>query len=125
MTDILRTGAAWLRDRLKAGAATTVVYAREPTNSVSIPATIGRTAFRQNANTGRSQLVFSDRDYLIDPALLILADGLTTPQKGDRITDSDGQFEVLAYNGEPESRDTDATGTLRRIHTKRVYDFNA
>lgn len=124
MIDVIRTGTAWLRDQLKQFAATTVTYGREPTNTVSLPATIGRQAYRVNQTPGRSQLIFSDRDYFIDPALLILDGVLTTPQRGDRITDTDGVFEVLPYNGEPEFV-TIAAGKLYRIHTKQVKDLNA
>lgn len=83
---------------------------------------------REFADPGQS-LSYGDGDYIIPVAALIGA-ALSTPQRGDRITDPNvpdpatGQptvFEVMLPPGENSFRHSDPHGrTLYRVHTKRV-----
>jgi len=117
MADLLKDGLTWMRGQLQQYAARTVTYARGATTA-SVTATLGRTAFRLGDPLGGSRLERSDRDYLIG------ADQLTGftggPQRGDRVTDTDGTYEVLPVEGEPPARPSDNYGVLWRVHCKKV-----
>lgn len=124
MSNMLQAGAEFLKDKLHAAASRSITYTRGA-NSVALTAVIGRTPFRvQSSGPGgaRSQITWSERDYLIAAAELILGGSLTTPQKGDQITDSDGTFELVSINAEPCYRNSDPYGIQLRCHTKRIGD---
>jgi hypothetical protein len=118
MADILYAAQAWLAQQLGLHASRSVSYARAAT-SVPVTATVGRTPFRtEDPVTGRTRIVYSDRDYLILASEL--ATDFTKPQKGDRITDTDGVYEVRPMDGEPCCRNADPYGLMLRIHTMKV-----
>lgn len=119
MPDLLNTGASWLADQLHANASRTIAYTRGA-YSVSLTAVIGRTGFRQMGSNGRSQLIFSDRDFMIQAADLILNSETVKPEAGDQITDSDGTFVLTTFNGEPCYRTSDTHGYQLRCHTKKI-----
>lgn len=119
---MLSRGAEFLADQLHTHAAREVTYTRGA-NSVTLTAVIGRTPFRIQSSGpggGRSQIIWTERDYLITAADLILGSTLTTPQKGDQIADSDGTFELVSINGEPCYRNSDPYGIQLRCHAKRI-----
>jgi hypothetical protein len=121
VADQLQAGVSWLAGQLTANAAQAVQYVRQGMGQVSVAATIGRTAFRTDDTLAqRSRLEFSDADFLIDAALLIIAGVTITPQQGDRIVWSGRTYEAQPYNGEPAARYSDEFGLKWRIHCKRV-----
>jgi len=69
---------------------------------------------------------FTDRDFIVQAALLILNSLAAVPQRGDRIVelDSEGEtvatYEVLAPGGMRPCRYCDPRETLLRIHTKKL-----
>lgn len=124
MTDLLRTGAAWLAGQLKASAGRTVTYCRGA-GTVSLTATVGRTLMRLADGQGGTFVEWTDRDYLFPAADLILSGSLTEPARGDQIRDTDEAgnvvvYEVLAPGGEPPWRYSDPQGVMLRVHTKLV-----
>jgi hypothetical protein len=123
MGDLLQTGQNWLADKLKQHASSPVVYQRGA-DQVSVQATIGRTLLKLDDGYGGVRMEWTDRDYLIQAADLILTAGRVTPERGDRILDAIGTvtsiYEVMAYGGEPPWRFSDPFGKLLRIHTKLV-----
>lgn len=122
MADLLKTGAEWLRDRLKAHASRQVTY-RRAAASVTLTATVGSSLLKvASGSYGEMQLVRTDRDYLIDAADLVLNDTVVEPAAGDQIDDdTDGRtYEVLAPRGEPPWRYSDNRRTILRVHCKDV-----
>lgn len=88
--------------------------------SVSLAATFGRTEFVVEENGGQ-RIEWSDRDFIVASADLILVGTRATPMRGDRVkVVATGEvFEILAPGNEQPFRMADPEGTLLRIHTKR------
>lgn len=123
MADILHAGQEWLADQLKEHASRQVVYQRG-LQQVSVQATIGRTLLKLDDGYGGVRMEWTDRDFLIQSADLVLGAAAVTPERGDRIRETVGAktsvFEVMPYGGEPPWRFSDPFGKLLRIHTKFV-----
>lgn len=123
MADAMRDGQIWLAKQLKAHLSTQVIYQRDA-DQLSIAATIGRTMLKLDDEYGGSRIQWTDRDFIIQSADLVLASAKTLPQVGDRILETIGDttsiYEVMVYGNEPAWRFSDPFGTLLRIHTKLV-----
>jgi hypothetical protein len=123
MADLLEAGQAWLANQLQEFASRSVIYHRGA-DSVAVLATIGRTLLKLDDGYGGVRMEWTDRDFLIPAANLILNSVTVTPEPGDRITETVGLntsvFEVMAYGGEPPWRYSDPFGKLLRIHTKFI-----
>jgi hypothetical protein len=123
MTDLLEAGQQWLADQLQEHASQNVVYHRNA-ESVAVQATIGRTLLKLDDGYGGVRMQWTDRDFLIHASDLVLNGTATTPERGDRITETVGVntsvFEVMAYGGEPPWRHSDPFGKVLRIHTKFI-----
>jgi hypothetical protein len=123
MSDLLEAGMAWLADQLKAHVSRLVVYQRDD-EQVAVQATVGRTLLKLDDGEGGVVLVWTDRDFLIPAADLVLGGSLTLPQRGDRIREPLGAvtsvYEVMAPGDEPPWRPSDPYGKVLRIHTKLV-----
>jgi len=113
--NVLAWGQDWLADTLMDYCSDSVTYTT-PSGSVTLAAIIGRTAFRVVEN-GRSRIIFSDRDFLFDPAALIIDGSAVTPAVGDHVTYGTESFRVHDFNGEPCQRKSDPFGNLVRVHT--------
>lgn len=122
MADILQAGQEWLADQLKVHASRQVVYQRG-LQQVEVQATIGRTLMKLDDGYGGVRMEWTDRDFLIQTADLILG-AAVLPERGDRVRDTAGAntsiFEVMAYGGEPPWRFSDPFGKLLRIHSKFI-----
>ena len=104
MGDLLAQGAAWLEQQRTRHLATTVTYVRGA-STVDVLATIGRTKFE--ADDGHVVCVeFTDRDFLILVADLILAGQPTEPERGDLIREGPREFEVLEWRFSDPYRQT-------------------
>ena len=85
----------------------------------------GRQAFRVTDADYASRVEWSDRDFFIPVASLLIDDVLTEPQRGDRIEVTYPEpygtktFEIAAPVGERPWRFSDHTGQIYRIHTKQ------
>ena len=123
MRDLLESGQQWLASQLRQHAARPVVY-RRGASEVTVPATIGRTLLKLSDGYGGVRMQWTDRDYLIRAADLVLGGHQTLPQRGDRIREVQGDkvyvYEVLAPSGEPEWRWSDVFRTTLRIHAKQI-----
>jgi len=123
MADLLETGQAWLANQLQEFASRSVVYHRGA-NNVAVLATIGRTLLKLDDGYGGVRMEWTDRDFLIPSAHLVILGVTVTPEPGDRITETVGlntsTFEVMACGGEPSWRYSDPFGKLLRIHTKFI-----
>ncbi len=122
MSDLLERGAAWLDQQRSRHLTRTVTYLRG-TESVDLPATIGRTMFEQADEYGVIHRTES-RDYLISAADLMLSGAPEQPKAGDRVRETAGEqifiYEVMAPGGEPPWRYSDAYRRTLRVHTKFV-----
>lgn len=111
---MLSAGASWLTGQLKAAAGTTITYTRGNTDA-EIVATIGRSTFEQQNQSGVLER-WESRDYLITVADLPFGD----PQRGDQITEMTGgelvTYEVSSPRGVPEWHYGDAFRSIVRVH---------
>ena len=123
VSDLFERGAAWLADQLKTHASVAVIYQRDA-EQVAVRATVGRTLLKLDDGEGGVVLVWTDRDFLISAADLILGGSPILPQRGDRIRETLGTvtrvYEVMAPGDEPPWRHSDPYGRVLRIHTKLV-----
>jgi hypothetical protein len=112
MGDLLAQGAAWLEQQRTKHLATSVTYVRGAL-SVEVAATIGRT--KVEADDGHVVRVeFTDRDFLILAADLVLGGQVVEPARGDLIREGSREFEVLDWRYSDPYRQT------LRITTKHV-----
>lgn len=112
MGDLLAQGAAWLEQQRTRHLATTVTYVRDDLQ-IEIAATVGRTKYETDDGTA-VRVEFTDRDYLILAADLVLDGQVKEPARGDLIREGPREFEVLDWRFSDPYRQT------LRITTKHV-----
>ena len=114
MADLLQQSLAWLSTQTRAHMSRTVTYSRG-TNTLSIPAIVGRSAVDVDTTIGTQRVV--SVDFLIDSADLTLGD----PAAGDTIALDGTTYEVreLPGLGLWEWSGGEAAAK-RRIHTKEL-----
>lgn len=112
MADLLAQGAAWLEAQRTKHLTREVIYVRG-NDQVMVLATIGRTRFETDDGTA-VRVEYTDRDFLIVAADLVLAGQPTDPERGDLIRDDGREFEVLDW------RHSDPYRLTLRITTKYV-----
>lgn len=119
MPDMIRSGSAWLADRLAQSAGTNVAYKRGD-GTAKVLATIGRSTFEATNQSGVVEN-WESRDFLVKTVELPYGE----PQRGDIIVEesADGVatlYEVTAPRGVPVFHFADAFELVCRVHTKRV-----
>ena len=123
MPDLLETGSDWLAEQLKEHASRPVTY-RRGADEVTVQATIGRTLLKLDDGYGGGSIEWTDRDFLIHAADLVLGGTPILPQRGDIIRETQGDktlvYEVMAPGKEPAWRWSDAFRKVLRIHAKQV-----
>ena len=123
MPDLLQFGSDWLADQLKTHASRQVIYQRGA-QQVTVQATVSRTLLKLNDGYGGVRMEWTDRDFLIHAADLVLAGSPTLPERGDVIREMQGTttfvYEVMAPGKEPPWRWSDVFRKVLRIHTKQV-----
>lgn len=87
--------------------------------TVTLSATFGRSEFQVETGSG-VMIEYSDRDFIITAADLILGGVQSIPVRGDKITVGTEEFEVLAPGGAQVYRPCDSTGIMVRVHTKKM-----
>lgn len=140
--NVLKTGLAWLTNRLADQAADAVRYERGG-SSVIVPATYGEKMLRIDDGAGGVRMEWSDLDFCIPVAQLVLGgtpsgtddDGVPTgfvggeriaPRRGDRIFVEGAYGETRVYEVMPLDSMGDSThrlihlGAMWRVHTKFV-----
>ena len=122
MANMMAEAAEWLRDQLQAEVSELVTYSRSP-DTVDLQAQIGETVVL-TVNDSGFQVEIRSRDFIVDPANLILNAVKEDPQEGDRIFLTQGivviEYVVFRLAGEPVFRESDRYGNLIRIHTKEL-----
>lgn len=120
MAGYLSDGMTWLADTLDEQVGVSLTYTRGVT-SATVTGGIGQTSFETDSEFG--VLKIEARDYLITAARLTAA-GFGEPQRGDRITETQGSatvtHEVLDMPGIPPFSYSDQSRQRLRIHTKRI-----
>lgn len=123
MPDLLQTGSDWLADQLKTHASRPVVY-RRGAQQLAVQATIGRTLLKLDDGYGGVRMEWTDRDFLIPAADLVIGGNSVLPERGDMIRETQGGtvfvYEVMAPGKEPAWRWSDVFRKVLRIHTKQV-----
>jgi hypothetical protein len=117
MPDMLHFGLEWLAGKLQEHVSQTVTY-RRGASEVAVAATIGRTLMKLADGEGGVRMEWTDRDFLIRAAALVIAGNRITPERGDRVIDAGKVYEVMAPGGEPPWRVSDPFGHMLRIHAK-------
>ena len=120
MGDLLDKGSAWLESQRTKHMTRDVTYARGIMTG-ALKATIGRTEYEtDDGQVVRTQ--FTDRDFLISVADLILNGSATLPEEGDQLHETQGTsiliFEVMGW------RYSDPYRRTYRIETKHVGTEN-
>jgi hypothetical protein len=124
MGDLLTIGAQWLGAQLKAHAAHEITYVRGVQRLGPLSATIGSTEF-EIQDFGGVRVEHSDRDFIVTASDLVFDGQVTAPVRSDQILDPDGPngevstYEVMAP-GDAQPYRLDSTGTMLRIHAKKV-----
>jgi len=118
---MLLDGFGWLQQQLHQHAATQITY-RRGSESVTITATVGETAY--DADDGNGFMVrYVSRDFLVKPSDLSFGGIVSLPVPGDLIEEASGHlkhiFEVMEPPGRPHYKLSDPYHKLYRIHTKR------
>ena len=111
---MIRSGIEHLRAVQMQSLASEVVYRRLGGAALSVKAVVGRTVFRSTDADGIWTRV-ETRDFIVPRDLLPFE-----PQVGDEVEFLGGTYEVLAPNGEPCWRWSDAFKTAYRIHAKNT-----
>jgi hypothetical protein len=121
--DLFEAGATWLAGQLKQHASQEVTYSRGG-GSVVLRATAGPQPLRLTGQYGAVTVEWSNTDWVIPAADLVIGGQQATPEPGDKIRRVMGGvvyvFEVLAPRGEPVWRYSDAHRAMIRVHTKQV-----
>lgn len=121
MSDRLERGMSRMAERIKAKAPRSVIYTRG-SDSVTLAVKTGSTLLRLTDEYGAVTVQRTDRDFLFTAADLILGGELTTPERGDVITEDDGikvyTFKLLPYANEPCWRWADDYRIMIRVHVK-------
>jgi hypothetical protein len=120
---MLQRGTDWLAGKLNAHASHMVTYVRGD-ERLTLSATFGQTAMEAAEDVG-PRVDYTERDFLLRAADLVLGGLHALPRAGDRIEELvDGKvyvFEVMAPEGrELPFRWSDATWRMMRAHAKLV-----
>ena len=111
---MIKSGIETLRAMQMASVATEVVDKRLGGDAKTVKAVVGRTVFRSTDESGIWTRI-ETRDFIVGKALIDFE-----PQVGDEIEYIGNTYEVLAPNGEPAWRWSDAFHTAYRIHAKHT-----
>jgi len=121
---LLGDAAGWLQNSLETAAGETVTYSRAGEDDITLVAVPGATTIELIAEDG-SALRGKVRDFIINPADLVLSNEPVAPERLDRITRSNGEvYEVLPHAGENVYRPADQYGKMFRVHAKLLSEGN-
>jgi hypothetical protein len=118
MADMLQSGVEWLAGMREKHVGRPVSYSREG-ESVSLMATVGRTAFEiEDSSGGLTQFV--SRDFIFTASALVLGGIVTEPLPDDIIHESGLTYQVMAPGREQCWRYSDQYRVSIRVHTKQI-----
>ena len=122
MATLLESGVSWLGQQLRAAAGLTVRYVRG-NSEVELIAVPGR-ADQPTEGSGLEAIGTQERDWLIDPADLVIDGDSITPLRGDRIVVGDGEnaqtYEVVHRGNSECFRYTDQSQQMVRVYTQEI-----
>lgn len=125
MQDLIESGSQWLSGQLTAHAAKPVIY-RRGEEAVNVRATKQQTEFEIDRN-GLVE-TFVSMDFSFDAGELVLSEGQTTPEPGDRLWEmlpsgTTVVYEVLEPGGDRQCYELDAHRTRLTVHSKETETF--
>jgi len=97
----------------------TVAYASGG-QTAELAALVGRQKFASDDDRGQLRIEYSDADFLVVAADLILGGSQHTPQRGDTITWGSRTFQAAPFGGERHYRPADRGAVCLRIHTQEI-----
>lgn len=129
MADRLQRGAERLAQRFKDHGSRRVIYV-VGNDQVWVDATVGKgKLFRLEEDYSAIRMEWSDRDYFIAAAEILINGVAVLPDKGHQIIDTtDGTnaiYEVLAPGGEKPYRKLSGREITHQIHTKFLGELDA
>jgi hypothetical protein len=123
MPDMLRDGLAFLTAQLAANASQEATYS-DGASSATVRVMLGSKLLRLFDDVGASRLEWTDMDFLIPAADLILGGLHSLPTRGHTISiviaENLEVFEVAPYENDPPWRWSDPNETMFRVHTKHI-----
>lgn len=124
MPNLLKSGLAWLTQTLIANASEPVVY-RRGADEVEVDAVFGAKLMKISDAAGWLRVEWSDMDFCIAAASLVVCGDVVTPAEDDEVTITldDGSretYRVYRFEQEPAWRWADPHRSMVRIHTKQV-----
>lgn len=128
-TNRLQRGMARLASRLAATASVEITYTT-PDGSVTLDAVLGDKLLALTDDLGAVRMERTDRDFLVRPSDLVIADTVVRPARGHTISLTDSvsgallEYTVLPYDSEPVYRDR-MHGEMYRIHVKLTAEVPA
>ncbi len=118
MATLLESGVSWLGAQLRAAAGVTVRYKRGA-NEVELIAVPGR-ADQPTEGSGLEVIATSARDWLINPADLIIESEQITPLRGDKLHHGDKSFEVIHRGNGECFRYSDPSQQMMRVYMQEI-----
>jgi hypothetical protein len=123
--NLIRNGAELLADLLKAHASEDVTYERTGLGTVVVPATFGVKRSRNTDEFGHTRLEWTDLDFIIPAADLVIVGQQIEPTRGDFIYVNQGlesrilqKYQVMPLGPQPPYVWSDPFLINYRIHTK-------
>lgn len=120
---MMAIGMDWLTTKLQTHASKPVYYKRGA-STIAVCAIPGRTMLKLSDEYGATRVEWTDKDWLIPTADLVIGGSPTLPKRGDQVLEPDGvsmhTFEVLPYGDEPPWRWCDPYRKMLRVHFKRI-----
>jgi hypothetical protein len=120
----LENGAAWLSQQLDQFASVEITYQRG-NQSLTFPATKGRTSFEQ-VDANNVIAIIESRDFIVTAGRLVFAGQATNPNAGDRIIETrngvQSIYEVNAFGNQQPFRQCDPYGIKLRVHSKLISE---
>lgn len=123
MPDMLQRGLARLTQILSSRASQTVTYIRGG-YAVAVSATFGQKLLKLDNGLGSTFAEWTDMDFLIPTADLVIEGQAITPERGDiieiRFPTKVERYEIAPYGNEAAWRYSDPHQSIVRIHTKHI-----
>lgn len=125
-TDMLASGLAFLTVQLQAHLSQPIIYQRGA-RKVALCATPGKKKlYRLTDGDGNTRIDFTDRDFLIPTASLVIDGSAVLPARGDFVKTTEAGvtrvYEVSAPGGEAVYDWSDPYRLVLRVHAKLVED---
>jgi len=122
--NFMQSGITWANRMMMVAAGEVAQYVRG-TTTISVTVTTGSPyAFRVDQGDGATVLIYSDADFIVPAAALVVGGALVVPAQGDRIIRTVAghleTYELMNIPGEKPWRWHDPNHETIRIHAKLI-----